>query len=212
MFYHSSSVSITGQRSLTKPKTSLTLELEDRSREIRTKRKVTIPPISQTTVQAQCPTGGLCFFQNTLRLATKHLTLMANGIIDIFPHKPFNVLLSNFSPCSVHLSKNAVIGHALEVPERILTVQAPKPHLPQSKEGGETAEIFGSSDKQDSQQSDTDLERWRHDVHIGSQEKSVRKDIMSLLSGFASIWDGSLGKITTVKHHIDLQSDSRPAF
>lgn len=36
--------------------------------------------------------------------------------------------------------------------------------------------------------------------------------MLSLLFEFASMWDGSLGKITTVKHHVDPHPDSRPAL
>lgn len=38
------------------------------------------------------------------------------------------------------------------------------------------------------------------------------KDITSLLSEFSSMWSSSLGNITTVKHHVLLKPDSRPAF
>lgn len=65
VFHHSPSLAITGQRSLPKPKTSLTFELEDRSEKIRTKRRVTTLPMSQAKVQAQCPTGGLRSVQKT---------------------------------------------------------------------------------------------------------------------------------------------------
>lgn len=128
VFYHSSSVAITCQRSLIKPKASFTLELERKSRIIQTTRKITTPPVSQPKVQAQCPTGKLCSVHNIPRLATKHLTLMANGIMNIFPHKPFNRLLSNYSSRPVHL-ETTVIGHDLEAPERTFTVDALKLHL-----------------------------------------------------------------------------------
>lgn len=58
VFYYSLSVAITDQRSLTRPKTPPTLELEGRFRNVRTTRKDTFWPVSPAKVQAQCPTGG----------------------------------------------------------------------------------------------------------------------------------------------------------
>lgn len=137
---------------------------------------------------------------------------MASGIVDIFPHTPVTVLLSSFSPCLVHLSKNIAIQNALESPERIFTMEAPKPHLLQSKEGEGTAEKMDCSVEDSFQKLDADPEQWRQELHICGKEEPVRKGIMSLPSEFASMWSGSLGKITTAKHHIHLQPTSRPAF
>lgn len=162
------------------------MELEDRFKKIGKTRKATIPPMPQAKVRANCSSGGLCSVQNPWRLASKHLTLMANEIMDILPHKHFNALVSNFSLSSVHLSRNTVIGHALEASESILNVKAFAPHLPQCKERAGTAEIFGTSDEDDFEQSDLESEQWNQNVHIGSQDKFVREDIMSHLSEFAS--------------------------
>lgn len=88
---------------------------------------------------------------------------MANGIMDVFLHKHFHVLLLDFSPCPGHLSKNTVSGHAFKTPEwtleRILTVDATEPHLPQSEDGEGTFQTSDSSDKDDSPQSAVDPEQ-----------------------------------------------------
>lgn len=52
----------------------------------------------------------------------------------------------------------------------------------------------------------------RQDIHISSQEGSVRQDNTSPLSQFPSIWDECLRKNTTVKLHINLQPHSRPVI
>lgn len=157
--YHTLSVTITDQRFSIEPKISVALVLEDRSQKIRRTRKATIRLLSQAERQAHCSTEGLCFVQSTPRLATEHLTLMASEIKNIFPHKNFYVLLSNFSSRPIHLSKSLLIGHELEVPKRIPIADAPKPHLLQSKKGGGIAEIFGSSDEDSSQLSNVSLEQ-----------------------------------------------------
>lgn len=115
VFYLSPFVSVTAQRVLSKPKTPLTIALEYQSRKTRTARKVTIPPMSRADVQKQCPTGGICSNQNPSRLAAEHYTSMVNGLMDIFPHKPFHVVLSNFFPLPVHLSRTSSPGTLLEL-------------------------------------------------------------------------------------------------
>lgn len=136
-YFNPSSVAITGVRSFTKPITFLTLDLEDRSRNVRTTQKVTISPLSQANVQTKCPSCGLCFVGNTPRLTTENLALIANGIKGIIPHRPFNFLLSSFSLCWVHLSKNTDIGHAFEALERFRTVNASEIHSLRAKNGEE---------------------------------------------------------------------------
>lgn len=91
--------------------------------------------MSQGKVQVQHPSRGLCSVQNTLRFATRLLTLMATETVDLVPHKSFNVPLSNISPCPAQLSKNNVLGYALEAPERILTADTFKLLLRQCREG-----------------------------------------------------------------------------
>lgn len=137
---------------------------------------------------------------------------MANGIVDVFPHKPFSVLLINFFPCPVHRSKSTFVELAIEAPKRIFTVHALKPRSLQSKEKRWTAEIFDGSDEDGFHQFEAEAEQWRLDVHTGSWKESVRKNIVSLLSDFASMWNKSLGKTTTAKHRINLQPHFRSAF
>lgn len=148
-------------------------------------------------------------FRIAPRYATKHVMLVAAGITDIVPHKLFNVILSNFFPFLVHLLKNNVIGYAFEATKCIVIVDALKLRLLQLQERGGTAKVF---DGDGFEQSDASLEQWRQDVHIGSHEESIRKNIISLLSEFASMWDERLRKITTVKHHFNLELGSILAF
>lgn len=133
-FYHTLSVAVTGQRSLTQPNTSFTFGVEDRSRKIRTTWKATTQPMFQGKVQRKCPTERLCSVQNIFRLATKHLTVTASRIMYTFLHKLFNVLQSKVSPCPIFFSKNNVVGQALEATEMVITIDALKPHLVQSRE------------------------------------------------------------------------------
>lgn len=86
---------------------------------------------------------------------SKHPTLMANGVTDIFLHQPVNLRLSILSPYPFHLLKNIIIGHALETLEMSLAGDASRLHQRQSKEEGGTAKI---SDGDCSQHFDADPE------------------------------------------------------
>ena len=46
-------------------------------------------------------------------MARKHISLMANGVMDIVPGRPFTVLIRNFSDKSLRFHKNTVVGLAL---------------------------------------------------------------------------------------------------
>lgn len=110
----------------------------------------------QTEVQVGCLAGRLCSVPIAPRFATKHLTLMASGTKEFFPHKPFNLLLSGSFPCLAHLLKNNFRGHALEFLRRIFVVNAPKSQLLESKKGEIPAKNFGSFEKHRSQKPDVD--------------------------------------------------------
>lgn len=97
VFHHGPPVTIVGR---TLPKTeqrlkpsmsSQALPFEPRSRKIHLSSQVTITPKSHVYARVQCPTGGLCFVQNHPKLLLKHMVLIANGIMDIRPHRPFMV-------------------------------------------------------------------------------------------------------------------------
>lgn len=83
--------------------------------------------------------------------------------------------------------ERTVTGHGHEAPEGIFTVDDPKLHLLQSKEGARTAESFDSNDEGGYQQPDADPEQCREDGHMGSQEEPVPEDFLSLLSEFESM-------------------------
>lgn len=81
--------------------------------------------------------------------------------MDKSPHKPFNVFLSDFSLCPVHLPENIVFRHDLEAPKQVFTGNALKPQLPQSKKEVRTAEKLDSSDEESSLTLGADPEQWR---------------------------------------------------
>lgn len=75
---------------------------------------------------------------------------MANVTMDIFLHKPFSILLSNFPPYPVHQLNTKVVGHAPEGSEQISTVNFSKIHPFQSIEEEKAAEKVNISDEDSS--------------------------------------------------------------
>lgn len=81
---------------------------------------------------------------NTTALAITGLTLLASGITDKCTHEAFNILLSSFSPSTIHLSKGATNGNAFGATEKICTISVFKPGPLQSKKRRKTADTFDS--------------------------------------------------------------------
>lgn len=133
-------VAIINLRFLYSPETSLTFDVGNQIRKIRSKQVLPVPPVLQANLQAHCLVNELRSTQRTGRLATKHLALTANGTMHMVPHELFNVLLSSFSLFLAHLSKITVNGHKYEPLERFSAVNALKPHPIQCNEHREDAE------------------------------------------------------------------------
>lgn len=165
-----------------------------------------VPGILASSVSEE----GLCSVQKAWRFSTQELTPMAKKTTNIFPHKLSNVVLSNSSPHLAPLSNNSVTGWALEAVERLLSVSALDPYTIHCTKGRGTVEIIYSVYRDIVKKPNADLKQQRQ--YLGSQKKFSQEHIMNLLSEFSSMSNESLEKMTTVKHHIDLKSDSRSAF
>ena len=75
------------------------------SNKLKVVKPLSIPPMTKATVTVQSDRGGLCFLQPNPKMATNQLSLMASGIMDIYPNKPFEVLVANFGHTPVLLMK-----------------------------------------------------------------------------------------------------------
>lgn len=164
------------------------------SQKVRLAEKVTVPPMTQITARAQSEVSGMRFLQSHPKLFHRNMTLMANGVMDILPNRPFSVTLSNFSDKTVTIPKNAVVALALPAPLGIVTLE------------------MGDPTKKKTELRKTDLGSWESDVHIGVENEQVREDVLSLLSEYRRMWSGELGKIVATKHRIELQPDAKPVY
>ena len=76
------------------------------------------------------------FFTELSNTVHKNFTLMAQGVMDVAPEKPFSVMLSNIGHRAVHISKHTVVGLALPSPTHILTLGELAPEVADAKERG----------------------------------------------------------------------------
>ena len=100
VLYHSPAVAIVGSHSPTTYGNNPD-PTGDKTNTVSNKLKVvkplSIPPMTTAAVTVQSDTGGLCFLQPNPKMAFKQLNLMASCIMDIYPNKPFEVIVANFS-------------------------------------------------------------------------------------------------------------------
>lgn len=141
-FYHAPSVAITSHfKKSSSPVTQAPLNItnnvtsfETVSSKIRVAKRTNIPTLSQMHVSLQCSTGSLCFVENNLRLLLKSLTLMTNGLMDIVPHAPFTVVISNSSEKPIHLHKETILVYAKDPPVHIISLIMSAPNSSKAKE------------------------------------------------------------------------------
>ena len=100
------------------------------SNKVRVAKSTVIQPMTQSEVLVHTRKAGLVFLQGHSRLAQTKLTLMANGVMEVVPDKPFRVWVSNFSASPVRLPKDAVIGLAFPGPQVHLCHHLREQHPP----------------------------------------------------------------------------------
>ena len=103
------------------------------------------------------------FLQNSPKTAHKNLTLMAQGVTDVFPENPFSVMLSNFRHHSVHIPKYTIVGLALPSPTQILTLGESAAEAAEAKEGRRHL------------RPGEDPNTWQEDVRIGAEDEYDRR-------------------------------------
>ena len=98
VLYHSPAVAIFASQSPTTygnaPRAGDSTETV--SNKLKVVKPLSITPMKRATVTVQSDRGGLCFLQPNPKMALKQLSLMASGIMDIHPNKPFEVIVANF--------------------------------------------------------------------------------------------------------------------
>ncbi|CAN8075917.1 unnamed protein product [Agarophyton chilense] len=191
-FYRAPSISITGSTPGPGANRKRAVVSENtKSNKVRLSRAITIPAMTQIAVSVHSHSSGLVTIQNHPKTVLNHLTLMANGVMNIHPNRSFLVTISNFRDKPVRLPKGTVICITLPVPVAIMEAQMDKFATPTL---------------------DEDVDSWEETVAIGEEFKSYRPQVLDLLREYQAMWSGRLGIIRATKNRIDLQDDARPQF
>ena len=185
------------------------------SNKVRVAHALRIESLCEAEVWVQTHVGGLSFLQSAAGPHLEKGILMANGVADPIPNKPFRVRVMNLSRVPRFLPKGMVLGYAMPHPTRIVTlvgegdlqesavVTVPDP----PKDQAETSR--GSPGDPDAKSEDVPPD-WRDEVDLSHLEPSVRGKVLHMLSRHAGMWDGNLGTIRATRHRIDLKPGSRP--
>ncbi|CAN8073879.1 unnamed protein product [Agarophyton chilense] len=147
--------------------------------------------MTQIAVSVHSQSSGLVTIQNHPKTVLKHLTLMANGVMDIHPNRSFLVTISNFRENPERLPKDTVIGITLPAP--VVITEAKMDNLATTT-------------------SEEDVESWRGTVATCAEFESDRPQVLDLLREYQAMSSGRLGTIRATQNRIDLQNDARRQF
>ena len=176
------------------------------SNRVRLARKILLPPMTQTEVDVRVDQGGLRFIQAHPKLIDKHMSLAANGVMDVTPNRPFRILMSNFGAEAMRLPKNTVVALSLPAPAAILTVN------PYTMNPDHPPDKHKSVHRGERPDTNPVGQNWQEDVHIGLEDDHSRAAVINLLSQYQDMWSGKLGTISAAKHRIEVLPDARPIY
>lgn len=146
------------------------------SNKVRLAKAICHSPMTEVAATALCQSAGLVSLQNHPKLINEHLFLMANGVSDVIPDRPFAGTLSNFSEKPTRLRKGTVVGITMPAPVPIMEMRQVSP----------------------SHQATTS-NNCEHGVNRGEEFESHREKVMELLREFSSMWSGQL-EIGEIRH------------
>ena len=172
-----------------------------------------LPARTTILVSATADLAGLHYLRNRPDMMVKHGSLMANGVVDVSPHRPFQVAITNFMDSAVTLPKGMRIANASPCNKEISTIFDVSSLFPlddgvaHSTEGG----VNLISDEADKPEDGSDQEPpWQEQVNIGEPGDHLKDQIIDLLSEFKDLWSGRIGRIRATKHRIELTPGAQP--
>jgi hypothetical protein len=145
---------------------------------VRVAQAVTVPAFSETFVSARTTRSGLSLIRPAYRNSHDYVRAK-NGILDLPPvGDTFQCLVANFSDSSLTLRKNQVVGVA---------------------EGQNITICTPSSPGKDKDQPEWEATLQQKLKHLSPEQS---RETFDTLRSFEDMWDGRLGKIDAVQHHI----------
>ena len=185
------------------------------SPKVRAAETIIIPAKSQAWITVTTARHGLGVIQPNEDLYKRRLLAVANGVVQVEPATPFRVLVANFSNQAQGVVKNQVLATLLPHPIAIVPT-----HI-------RTGEVLGLIDDNKSDFADgapkstaLGLHKERasggkkclnlEEVDLSHVDAKYHQSIKKMLHKYNAMWDGSIGEISTVNHHIHLQPGTRP--
>ena len=184
-------------------------------------RPITVPPMSQTFVRVTSHATGLVTINPKPSVLFRHGVRASNGLHDLTPHKPFEILLANFSRLPRTLPKGTVVAYAERTASPIFT-----PDREVGEEFGRVLNITtlpNRTNPSDSAPSPSPERtspphaptsppsKWEEDLDLDHlSDPSLRADIIAMLRKHAAMWNGKLGTIQATEHRINLEPGTRP--
>ncbi len=133
--------------------------------------------------------------------------MMANGVADPIPLRPFRVRVMNLSHVARFLPKDMVLGDAMPHPTRVVTLVDEGERF--SLDSGYATP--SASPKEEELLTPTESS-WKDEIDLAHLELHVRAEVFNLLEPHGRMWDGHWGTITATRHRIDLQPGARPVY
>ena len=212
--------------------TNSTTTLNDKIKsaaKVRLRKRLTLPPMSQTYAQVTTDIGGLATIEPRDHFVKTRGIRTANGIVDAVPRKAFTILLANTSSSVQALPKNAVVAYAVRSDQ---PVYSPAKHeltnelsnvMHIGAESNDTPSVIPVNVPHDNTGHDINqtLHRpvptkegeppWQDSVDLGHvDDPSLRKRILEMLDSHSEMWTpGKLGEINVTEHQIELVPNSR---
>ena len=181
---------------------------------IRVARAVTLQPGTQTWVEVTSEKSGLVVVQPHEKLYQTGNICATNGVIHIEPKQSFRILLANFGLSPYRLAKNQVVAAALPHPTGIIPSNISMAEVlgldaaddlqkPTSKDVRTTGSNPGDEPEKPEVETVDDLD-------LSHVEPRLRTRVREMLRKYSSMWNGNLGEIRVMDHHIELPPDTRP--
>jgi hypothetical protein len=151
---------------------------------VRVAQAVTIPAMSEMSVRVRTNRSGLSLIRPAYRCSHDYVHAK-NGLLDLPKGgEPFECLVANFSPHPLTLRKDQVVGVC---------------------EGGNTVVCVAGVTKGPNEELEWEAVLREKLNHLSTPDA---KSAFEALKPFARMWEGHLGKIEAVQHHI--VTDGRP--
>lgn len=82
-----------------------------------------IPPLQQMPVPGHTRGSGLMYAVTQYNVTSKGLAIIARGLMDVAPNRPFQVLLTNCSNHPIHVPKGMLVARGAGVPGKLFDVE-----------------------------------------------------------------------------------------